>query len=152
MADEMSWIVVEKFSKDIGAIGFIGDSAVVVVAFYDDYDGNKDGKVSWGEWGAGKISPLKLKGSALVEVAMQGRADPDVIEKDPTFGNVAMNMFLNFARSLIADGIYAVYFSRAVKGLVSPASALITDNIVKQFAIRKGFEAAVKSAYDSAMK
>ena len=32
------------------------------------------------------------------------------------------------------------------------ASALITDNIVKQFAIRKGFEAAVKSAYDSAMK
>ena len=60
MADAIEWVVVEKFGKEIGAIGFIGDKASVVTAFYNDYDGNKDGKVSWAEWTVGKLSPLSL--------------------------------------------------------------------------------------------
>ncbi|MEK7725184.1 MAG: hypothetical protein AAB336_12585, partial [Acidobacteriota bacterium] len=66
MADTIDWMVVERFGKQIGAIGFIGDSAVVVVAFYDDYDADKNGKVGWGEWTIGKLSPIGLKGNALV--------------------------------------------------------------------------------------
>ena len=152
MAEKMDWIIIENFGKQIGAIGFIGDKAAVVVSFYDDNDGNQDGKVSWGEWLAAKISPVGLTGKATVEVAMAARVEMDVIMRDPTFGSMAMNMYLNFAKGLIADGIYAAYFSRGVSAIAKPMAGRIATNIVAQFVVRKGMESAVKAAYQGVVK
>ncbi len=151
MADNIEWIVINRFGKQIGAIGFIGNTAAVVAAFYDDFDANKDGKVGWGERIAGKLF-LPLQGSSITEVAMQALGDPDIIERDPSFKNVAMNFFLNFAKGLILDGIYKVYFSGGVTGIVKPIAGRLASNIVAQFAIRKGMEGAVKKAYNEVVK
>ncbi|MGH1330360.1 MAG: hypothetical protein ACRBBK_05715 [Paracoccaceae bacterium] len=148
---EIEWISIKKFKPEpIGAIGFIGNDAVAVIAFYDDADGNKDGKVSLGEKIISKISPISLDGSAVVEVAMQARVDMDVIMRDPSFSKMAANMYLNFAKGLIADGIYAAYFGRGVKMTGKGIAKIVTSGMVKQLVVRKGFEKAVREAFDSA--
>jgi hypothetical protein len=151
--DEIEWIVIEGLgNREIGAIGFIGNKAAVVVSFYDDLDGNMDGKVSWGEWLAGKISPLSLDNYAVTQVAMAARYDMRVLERDESFHQEAMRMFLEFAQQLVADGIYAAYFSRGVGAIAKPIAGRLTSNVVKQFFIRKGMEKAVKAVYDKSMK
>lgn len=152
MADTIDWVVVERFGKQIGAVGFVGDQASVVVAFYDDYDADKSGKVSWGEWTVGKLSPLSLKGNAVVEVAMQARYDMNIMTRDPSFQTMSANLYLNFAKGLIADGIYAAYFSRGVSAVATPIAGRLAQNMVVQFAIRKGMESTVKKVYDTAVK
>ena len=152
MADNIDWTVIDKFGKQIGAVGFIGDKAAVVAAFYDDYDGNKDGKVGWGERIVGKLSPLSLHGSAITEVAMQARVEMDVVMRDPSFQSVAVDLFLNFAKGLILDGIYAVYFSQGVSAIAKPIAGRLVSNIVVQFSIRKGMEGAVKKAYNEVVR
>ena len=152
MVDNIDWVIIDRFGKNIGAIGFIGDKAAVVAAFYDDYDANKNGSVSAAEWIIGKISPLSVKGMNVVEVAMQARFEEKVFLRDDTFNTMAMNLFTNFARNLVADGIYAAYFSRGVSTVAGPIAGRIASNVVAQFAIRRGMEAAVKAAYDAAMK
>ena len=69
MSDAIDWIAVEKF-KLIGAVGFIGDDAVAIAAFYEDTDANKDGKASWDEWVGSKLL-FDLRGTKVTEVAMQ---------------------------------------------------------------------------------
>lgn len=152
MANTIDWIIVDRFGKQIGAVGFIGNQASVVVAFYDDYDADKSGKVSWGEWSIGKLSPLSLKGNAVVEVAMQARYDENIMMRDPSFQTLSANLFVNFAKGLIADGIYAAYFSQAVSAIATPIAGRMASNMVAQFAIRKGMESAVKAAYGAAVK
>lgn len=153
MSEEMDWIVIKGVgNREIGALGFINNRVAVVAAFYDDRDGNKDGKVSWGEWIAAKISPISIKGSAVVEVAMAARFDMEVLERDGSFNREAGKMFLNFATGLVADGVFAVYFSRGVAGIAKPIAGRLTSNIVKQFVIRKGMEKAVKELYNRAVK
>lgn len=148
MANEMEWIPIVKFGKEpIGAVGFLGNDAVAVVAFYDDRDGNKDGKVSWGEAIAAALSPISVEGSAVTEVAMQARIETKILMRDPSFSQMAANMFANFARGLVLDGIYAVYFSRGVKMAGGGIARTITKNMVKEFVIKKGFEKAVKEAF-----
>ena len=139
-------------SAPIGAIGFLGDDAVCVVSFFDDRDGNKDGKVSVGERLASMLSPLSLKNSAVVEVAMNARFDMDVLSRDPSFNQMAMKMYLNFARGLIVDGIYATYFGRGVKIGAGQLAVTLTSDRIKQIVIRKGFEKAVETAFKEAMK
>ncbi|MCV0396837.1 MAG: hypothetical protein K5872_09495 [Rhizobiaceae bacterium] len=153
MSEDLDWIVIRDFTnREIGAIGFVGHKAAVVVSFYDDLDGNKDGKVSWGEWGAGKLSPISLDNKAVTEVAMAARTNLEVLERDASFGQMAMQLFTQFARGLMADGIYAVYFSRGVSSVAKPIAGRLTKDMVKQFVVRKGMEKAVKGAYDTAMK
>ncbi|MDD7972870.1 hypothetical protein [Roseinatronobacter alkalisoli] len=155
MADTISWHVVTgrtaRGTEPIGAVGFIGNNAVIVISFFDDYDGNKDGRVSWGEWAAAKLSPLSLKNKSVVEVAMAGRYDVGILSRDPSFNQMAMQMFQNFASGLIADGIYAAYFARGVRMGAGAAAVMITNSKVKQFVIRKGFEKAVKEAFDASV-
>ena len=105
---EIEWVAINKFNKLIGAVGFIGNDAVAVVAFYDDRDGNQDGEVSWGEWLADKF--ISMDGRATTEVAMQARVEMDIIMRDASFGQVAASMFLDFAGSLIWQGVYIAYF------------------------------------------
>ena len=144
MADMIDWVGVDNGNKLIGAVGFIGDNAVVIAAFYEDADANKDGKVSTGEWIASKLM-FNLHGMAVAEVAMTARLDLDVIGRDPQFNSIATQIFLNFAKGLIAQGAYITYFSRGVSMTGSAVASTITSGMIKQLVIRKGFEAAVKS-------
>lgn len=147
----IEWIAITKWGPDpIGAIGFIGNDAVAVVAFFDDKDGNKDGKVSFGESVASFLSPISVEGGNIVEVAMQARVEMDVIMRDASFQQVATQMFLKFASGLVMDGVYAAYFSRGVKMTGKGVAKLITNGMVKEFVVRKGFESAVKKAFQEA--
>ncbi|PGH58048.1 hypothetical protein CRT60_08825 [Azospirillum palustre] len=144
----MDWVLITKFGNNpIGAIGFVGDDAVAIAAFYDDRDGNQDGKVSLLERFAAKISIVRLDGLSVTEVAMQARVDPDVLERDPSFAQVASQIYLNFAKGLILDGIYAAYFARGVSMTGKGIAQLVTSSTVKGFVVRKGFEGVVKDAF-----
>jgi hypothetical protein len=155
---EIEWVIVQSAyaSRDIGAIGFIGDTAVVAVSFFDDSDWNEDGKLSPIER-VGKYIPIVgglffKKGRAVTQVVMAARGNPDVVLRDSTFNQEAAKQFLDFATSLVFTGIYIVYFSRAVKITAKGAAGAMTDSVVKQYVIRKGMEKMVKAAYDSSMK
>jgi hypothetical protein len=149
MSAKLEWIAITKFgSSPIGAIGFLEGKAVAIAAFYDDRDGNKDGKVDWPERIVGWISPIKLDRAVVTEVAMQARVDLTVLERDPTFPQVAADLFVNFAANLIKQGVYQVYFARGVGMAGSALATRITSNMVKQLVIRKGFEAAAKKAFE----
>lgn len=152
MSKTVDWVLITKFRPDpIGAIGFIDNKAVAVIAFYDDRDGNKDGKISSGEWLASKLSPISIEDSAVTEVAMQARVEPDVILRDSSFPQKAANMFLNFARGLVIDGVYAAYFARGVKMAGGGVARHVTSGMVKEMVVQKGFEKAVREAFDLAM-
>ncbi len=153
VAGAIEWVIIRDVAnREIGAIGFLDGTAVVIAAFYDDRDGNKDGRVSWGEAIAAKLSPVSLKGSAVTEVAMAARLDPDVLARDSGFATEAMRMYLHFAAGLVADGIYAAYFSRGVRAVATPIAGRLASDTVRQFVIRKGMEKAVKSLYDGTVR
>ena len=150
MNNNFEWIAVQDFSqKTIGAVGFIGNNAVSVVAFFDDTDGNKDGKISTGEWLGSKV--FDLSGKAVTEVAMRARWYPSIITRDFGFDQMAKKMYFNFAGGLVAQGIYKVYFGRGVKLIGGGIAKKITSSMVKQIVIRKGFEKAAKKAFMSAV-
>ena len=144
----IEWVAVKKFGpKPIGAVGFIGHDAVTIVAFFDDLDGNRDGKVGWGEWVVSKISPISIEGRNVAEVAMQGRVEPDIILRDDNFPQLAANIFLGFASGLVLQGYYAAYFARPVSLIGGGIAKRITSGMVKELVVRKGFETVVKKAF-----
>jgi hypothetical protein len=153
MSAPIDWIVIKDNSnREIGAIGFIGSRAAIVAAFYDDRDANKDGRVSWGEAIVSFISPISLKNRAVTEVAMAARLEMSVLERDASFHQEAARIYVNFASGLIADGVYAAYFSRGVSAVAKPIAGRVASGMIKQFVIRKGMEKAVKQAYDHVVK
>lgn len=146
----LSWVVIKDFTnKEIGAIGFIGNKAAVVASFYADADGNMDGTVSTTELIVSKISPIGVGGIGVTRVAMAARHEMDVVLRDPNFNEMAMNIFSKFATGLVADGVYTVYFSRGVSSVAKGIAGRAATGMVKQFAIKKGMEKAVKEAYKS---
>ena len=148
----LDWYIVRDGKrKPLGALGFFGDDVVVITSFYDDKDANRDGKVSIPERVVGFISPLGTKGQAVMEVAMAARFDMDVLQRDPTFYNVAIKMWLHFSRNLVIDGAYAAWFSIGVQQTAGAIAKSITGNVVKQFVIKKGMETAVKAAAKKAL-
>ena len=150
-ATTMDWVLIHKFGDEpIGEIGFLGNDAVSVIAFYDDRDGNQDGTVSFAEKVASVLSPISIEGRSVTEVAMQARVDLDVLKRDASFANMAVQLYLNFARGLIIDGIYATYFARGVKMTGKGAAKLVTTGTVKELIVRKGFEKATKEAFNAA--
>jgi hypothetical protein len=137
-------------NRAIGAVGLVGDEVVVIVSYYEDADGNMDGKVSWGERLASMVSPIRVGGSGITRVAVQAAADPDIVERDPGFRDQANQLFMGFAKQAVSDGIYAAYFSRAVgQGSGAIARGVIAGSI-KQFIVKKGMEATVKKAFREA--
>ena len=80
---------------------------------------------------------------------MQARVEPDILLRDQSIDTIAKNMFVHFASGLIVQGTYKVYFSRGVSMVGSAVAKKITNEMVKQLVIRKGFENAVKSAFMS---
>ena len=151
MPDKVEWIAVRKFKPyPIGAIGFIGNNAVAIASFFDDADGNQDGKISAGEWIASKAL-FNLKGKNIAEVAMQAAVDPDILMRDASIRQISNKLFLSFASGLVMQGVYTAYFARGVGMAGSGVAKMITNSMVKQLVIRKGFEAAVKKAFTAAV-
>ncbi|HEY4249834.1 MAG TPA: hypothetical protein VGM87_01460 [Roseomonas sp.] len=152
-ADAIDWIIItDVANREIGAIGFLDGRAAVVASFFEDRDGNLDGRVSWAEAIASLLSPVSLKNMAVTRVAMAARYDMRVLERDESFEQEAMRLYLHFAAGLVVDGVYATYFQRGVSAAAGGVAGRITSNAIKQFAIRKGMEAAVKHAYEAAVK
>ena len=151
--DELEWVLVPGAGgQAIGAVGFIGNRAAVVVAFSDDWDGNKDGEVDWVEWVASKISPVSLEGSAIVEVAMTARLMPQILTRDGSFYNWAGETFVNFATGLVIDAVYVAYFSVGIRMLTGGIAGAIGGGMVRQYVMRTGMEAAIHRCYDAAVR
>lgn len=149
----IEWILIKKFGPDpIGAVGLLNNQVVTIVAFHDDRDANRDGNVSAGEWLVSKISPISLEGRNVAEVAMQARVEPEVIMRDSGFPQAAAQIFLNFARGLLLDGVYAVYFARGVKMTGAGIAKTVTRSMIKEFMIRKGFETVVREAFNAGVQ
>ena len=141
----IDWMLVKDFGgREMGAVGFIGNKASIVTSFFDDADGNMDGKVSTGEWVASKLSPISLDNRAVTNVAMEARYNMDIMLRDASFREMSANMYMNFARGLVAGGIYAVYFTQGVGAIAKPIAGRLASGMVIPFVIKKGMEAAVK--------
>jgi|SRR4051812_42121887 hypothetical protein len=149
---ELEWYIVKGIGdRPIGALGFLGNNVAVVTAFYDDRDGNKDGRVSIPERVAAFMSPLKIKGMSVVEVAMAARFDMEVNERDPDFYMDAINLWLKFAKGLVIDGVYTAWMGVSVNLATGAVAKELASGLVKQFVIKKGMETAVKTAVKKAM-
>ena len=144
----IDWYVVklDGNNKPLGAIGFVDDKAAVITSFYDDRDANKDGAVSIPERVAFFVSPFRLKGINVVEVAMAARFDMEVNERDPEFYSMAVNLWINFAKGLVKDGMYAAWFGTSVNMGCGIVAKELATGLVKQWIIKKGMETAVKKA------
>lgn len=117
MSQKFDWVLVRGHgNRDIGAIGFIGNDAVAIAAFYDDRDGNHDGKVSMTERVVSAISPLGLDGRAVTQVAMQARVDADIVMRNSSIGQMASRIFVDFAGNLIRDDLDGLFPSRRQDG------------------------------------
>ncbi|SEH58262.1 hypothetical protein [Paracoccus alkenifer] len=145
------WVVVQDRSgRDIGVVGFIGDDAVAIGAFFDGRDADKDGRVSVTERVVAAVAPFGLDGSAIAEVAMQGRHNPLIVERDPSFHRMSANIFAGFAANMAVDAVWSVYFKRGVRAAGTGVAKVVTDNMVKQMVIRKGFERVAREGFDRA--
>ncbi|MDF1872433.1 hypothetical protein [Vannielia sp.] len=148
----IEWIAIQDpldSTKDIGAVGFVGNDVVTIVSFYEGADADRSGDVSMGEWLVSKLSPLSVDGMAITQVCMAAKYDDRIFMRDMSIIEMANKQFAQFATSLVMDGIYAVYFSRGVKMGGSAIAKSITQSMVKQMIIRKGFEKVAKEAYKS---
>jgi hypothetical protein len=168
MATRFGWVIVRELEKrpekriPIGAVGFIGvdgngrtaDSwtAVVVVAFHLDADADRDGKVSFGEWLATKASPIGVGGSAVAHVAMQAMLNERVLMLDNQFRQFAGRLLVEFAHDASLDALFRIYVLPALGPMLGSAASCLASGIVKEWVVRKGFEKAVKAAWDSAVK
>lgn len=149
---EIEWVRVTGWAnREIGAVGFKGNEAVVIAAFFDDRDGNKDGKVSLGEKTAALLFPIRISGMAVTQVARQAAADPDIIGRDANIGQMANELFMKFATRAVSDGIYAAYFSRAVGAGAGAIANTVVRGKVKQFVVKKTAESAVKKIFQEAV-
>ncbi len=146
----IEWVTVPGIDgRAIGAIGFIGKDAAIVTAFFDSRDGNKDGTATSGEKLLAWISPVRFEGKAVTEVAMAARYMPEILMRDASFAREAAQMYLNFAKGLVADGFYAAYFSRGVKAAAGATARVIGGGMVREFFIRESMKKAVREIYDA---
>ena len=61
-----------------------------------------------------------------------------------------MQKYLGFAQNLILDGVYTAYFARGISVVSRRVAKKLTRSAIKEFAVRKGFEAAAKKAFREA--
>lgn len=144
---QLIFIEIEEFpGSPIGQIGFLDNKAVIIVAYYDDYDTNKDGEVSWREYFSSFTDATGLlKNEQFTKVAMTARLNPKVLSIDSGFYQKANNIYLSFAGGLIISGVYEVYLSQAVASAASFAGKrIIGDSLKRKFLIEKGAEKAVE--------
>ena len=142
----MIFIEIEEFpGSPIGQIGFLDNKAIIIVAYYNEYDTNKDGKVDWKEYLISFTDAIGLfKNEQFTTVAMTARVNPKVLSIDSGFPQKANNIYLSFAGGMLIAGTYEVYLSQAVAGAASlVGKRLIGDSLTRKFLIEKGAENAV---------
>jgi hypothetical protein len=146
----MEWKIVRNSwtNKPIGAVGFVGDEVAVIASFYEDKDFNEDGEIDLKEK---FLMMFSMKGRAIASVATHAYADPDILIRDPSFGAMRGEALTTFAAGLVAEGVYKVYFSRAVGTAAGAVAGQITQNAVKAFIIKKTLASAVKKAYEGGL-
>lgn len=148
---QVEWVEVRDGTQAIGAVGFLGNEAVIIASYFEGNDFNRDGSVSVGEWLLAKASPVGLERNNINLVAQTAKYQDSVLMRDAGFANWANQMFLDFARQMVRDGIYSAYFRIPVaRGAGALASAL-TRSKVKEFVIKKGVESAVEQAFKAAV-
>jgi hypothetical protein len=143
------FIEIEEFpGSPIGQIGFLGNKAVIIVSYLDEYDLNKDGSFGWDEWFASFVDMSGLlKNEQFTKVAMTARVNPKVLNIDSGFHQKANNIYLSFASGLMISGIYDVYLSQAVTSAASlVGKRVIGDSLKRKYLIEKGAEEAVEEA------
>jgi len=132
--------------KPIGAVGFHGDEIAVMVTFYHDKDWDNDGEVSLYE----RFGALFTgDGRAMAEVATAAYSDPDIMIRDQSIRQWYGNAFTHFANGMIVEGIYKVYFAKAIGQAAGGVAGLITQDTIKSYLIKKGLEAVVKKSYQN---
>lgn len=137
----------ESPGSPIGQIGFLGNKAVIIVSYYDEYDTDKNGSVGLGEWLAGAIFDAAglLKNEQFTKVAMTARLNPKVLSIDSGFYQKANNIYLSFAAGSAISGVYEVYLSQAVASAASLVGRRIIGNsLTRKYLIEKGAEKAVE--------
>ncbi len=149
MPGPIEWIAIKGFKPTpIGAIWFIGNKAVAIAAFYDDADANQDGKIEG--FRERIVSMIGLEGRNIAEIAMEARVNLEVVRRDANFAQEAPRIWLSFAKKLLIQGVYQAYFARGVSMVGSGVAKRITNGMVKQLVVRKGFETTVKNAFMAA--
>lgn len=149
----VDWIIIRGFDRrEIGAIGFLGNQAAVIATFFDSADADQDGEVSVFEEVVYRVSPVDLSKRNVVDVAMAARVNEDVLRRDASFGQAAMRLWINFAQGGVFDGVYAAYFARGIGAVAGPAARRLGAGKVKEFAIRKSMEGAVRELFRDATR
>jgi hypothetical protein len=62
------------------------------------------------------------------------------------FYSMAVNLWINFARGLVKDGMYAAWFGTSVNMGCGIVAKELATGLVKQWIIKKGMETVVKKA------
>lgn len=147
--NKVVWVqILNRTKKPIGAIGILGQKIAAIVAFYKDEDVNKDGKVSWGEWAAFKISPFRSDGMAVAEVVTMAKTNVHVLRLAPNdLRNMSNKVLLSLVSGLLKDGIYAAYFNAGASMICGGVAKKLTSGMIKEFVVQKGLEEAVKKAF-----
>jgi hypothetical protein len=83
---------------------------------------------------------------------MTARVMPAIVLRDGGFDTWAKQAFVRFATGLVVDAVYAAYFSHAIRLATGGLASAIGGGLVREYVIRKGMEAAVKSAYDASVR
>lgn len=161
MSDTIEWMLVkDRFgNKKIGCVGFVGDEPVVVLGFYDDYDADKDGKVSKTEWVVGKIAPVSLVGTATLEVISRAReqailaiADGGSQARASKLSAMQGSQFRSVGLSMALDGIFKAYMAPGISMAGGAIGTHIGAGAIKTFMIKKGMEKTAKAAFDAAVQ
>ena len=152
-SDELDWYVVRAIDErlPIGALGFVGNQLAIIVAFFDDQDGDKNGRVSIGEFVVSRIIPFRITGRNIVEVVIAAKDDVKVNERDPEFKRTATKLFLSYFSGLIVDGAYTAWLGVSINRASGIVARQISAGLVKQFVIKKGMEGVVREMYRKAM-
>lgn len=139
----LDWLLIyHKTPVPIGAVGFMENSVVAVVSFFEDNDIQADALV-------GKRAPSDS--SAVALVAMKARQDMNVTVRDPHFQSAATRLSIDFERNVMLSGIYRTYFQRGVSMTGRGASQQIAGNFVKHFTFKKGSEGVITDAFRAAL-
>jgi hypothetical protein len=147
--ETIDWYVVRdryRNNTPIGVLGFLDDEVVIIHAFHDDRDLNKDGKVSVAEFAFRFVNFTHAKGKAVADVATAAMWDENVYLRDASFQSMAMKEFLKVTRTAVLNGAMTAWLGLSMKMAAGAVAAQVGSGMVGSFVIKKGMETAVKTA------
>lgn len=153
---DLKWYFVPSPTKnskgqdyDIGAMGLLNNKIAVIVTFFDDLDANHDGSVSNTEyifgWGQRGIQAALVAKAAPLNKELLKRCPEDIMI-------VQKETFALFARELMLDAAFKVYFMRGVGAAGGVLANAITTSLVKNIVVRKAFSIAVGKIVGKGLK